>query len=155
MPKRTKTLLSPPQALTRDRHLLYEAAVQEVNDDIRFMGRVFRKHRGRPLTFLREDFCGTAALAARWVRLHPDHRALGVDIDPEPLDWGLRHHVHAAGAAGRRLQLRCADVRAVHRPAAEAICAFNFSYFLFRTRDDLRAYFASARRATADGRIAT
>jgi SAM-dependent methyltransferase len=147
MAKRTKTLLSPPLPLTRDRHLLYEAAVQEVNDDIRFMRRVFQKHRTRPLTFLREDFCGTAALAARWVSLNPAHRALGVDIDPEPLDWGLRYHVHRAGPAGRRLKLMRADVLDVHRPAAEAICAFNFSYFLFRTRDELRAYFASARRS--------
>ena len=143
--KTNKRAKGPP--ICRDKHALYEAAVQEVNDDIRFMRRVFARHRGRPLQFLREDFCGTAALATRWVSMNAQHRAIGVDIDPEPLDWGLRHHIHLAGEAGRRLKLIRADVLACHRPAAEAICAFNFSYFLFKTRERLRAYFASARKA--------
>jgi len=146
MSKQKKQRLKTPE-ICRDKHTLYEAAVQEVNDDIRFMRRVFSRHRGRPLRFLREDFCGTAALATRWVSINKEHRAMGVDIDPEPLDWGLRHHIHAAGEAGRRLHLVRSDVLTCHRPAAEAICAFNFSYFMFKSREDLRAYFASARKS--------
>lgn len=130
-----------------DKHALYEGAVQDVADDIRFMRRIFLRHRNRPLLFLREDFCGTASLAAKWVSLNASHTAMGVDIDPEPLDWGLRHHVHLAGQAGRRLKLLRSDVLACHRPAADAVCAFNFSYFLFKTRAQLRAYFASARQS--------
>ena len=142
-----KTRAKKPEVNCRDKHTLYEAAVQEVNDDIKFMRRVYARHRGHPMSFLREDFCGTAALATRFVSMNKEHTALGVDIDPEPLDWGLRHHVHPAGAAGRRLKLVRANVLDCHRPAADAMCAFNFSYFLFKSRDQLRAYFASARRS--------
>ncbi|HMP89872.1 MAG TPA: class I SAM-dependent methyltransferase [Kiritimatiellia bacterium] len=147
MPKgNSKNRLNAPP-ICHDKHALYEAAVQEVDDDINFMRRTFKRHRARPLRFLREDFCGTAKLSARWVSMHPEHRAMGVDIDPEPLDWGLRHHVHQAGEAGKRLKLVRADALMCRRPAAEAICAFNFSYFLFKTRENLRAYFASARKS--------
>jgi len=131
-------------AHTADKHALYEGAVQEVTDDIRFMRRIYTRHRGRALKFLREDFCGTAALAATWVSLNPSHIAMGLDIDPEPLDWGLRHHVHLAGGAGKRLKLLRSDVLACHRPEADAVCALNFSYFLFKSRENLRAYFSSA-----------
>ena len=146
MPKRKikKNTLTRANA---DKHMLYEAAVQEVTDDIRFMRRIFRKHRARPLRFLREDFCGTASLACKWVSMNPEHTAMGVDIDPEPLDWGLRHNVHTIGKAGERLNLVRGDVLEVHTPRADAVCAFNFSYFLFKTRDQLRAYFASARKS--------
>lgn len=147
MSRTRPTSRRPAPPLCRDKHLLYEAAVQEVDDDIRFMRRIYARHHGRPLAFLREDFCGTAKLAARFVSMNPSHHALGVDIDPEPLDWGLRHHVHRTGEAGLRLKLLRDDVLAVHRPAADAVCAFNFSYFLFRTRESLRAYFTSARRS--------
>jgi hypothetical protein len=145
---------SVKRPICRDRHVLYEAAVQDVNDDIAFMRRVYKLHRKRPLKFLREDFCGTAALAARWVSLNDAHRALGVDIDPEPLDWGLRHHIHAAGKAGHRLNLIRSDVLTCHNPKTDAICAFNFSYFLFKQRDQLRNYFASARASLSkDGML--
>jgi SAM-dependent methyltransferase len=137
----------PKPFICRDKHALYEAAVQEVNDDIKFMRRVYNRHNKRPLILLREDFCGTAVLATRWISINPAHRAIGVDIDPEPLDWGLRHHVHAAGKSGHRLKLIRSDVLACHKPKADAICAFNFSYNLFKTREQLRAYFASARKS--------
>ncbi len=133
--------------ICRDRHILYEAAVQEVDDDIRFMRRVFKQHRGRAIRFIREDFCGTARLAARWVVMDPNHQAMGVDIDPEPLEFGRRFHLPSIGDAALRLSLVEADVMACHRPAADAICAFNFSYFLFKSREALRGYFASAHRA--------
>ncbi len=147
MKRKNTRVKKQPEVNCRDKHMLYEAAVQEVDDDIRFMRRIYLKHRKRDLAFLREDFCGTAALATRFVSMNRKHRALGVDIDPEPIDWGLRHHVHRAGKAGLRLNLVCSDVLDCHRPAADAVCAFNFSYFLFRTRDSLRAYFASARKS--------
>ena len=52
---------------------------------------------------LREDFCGTAALSAAWLRLHGDNRAVGVDLDREVLDWARRHRVPKVGEAASRL----------------------------------------------------
>jgi len=39
----------------------------------------------------------------------------------------------------------------VVRPQADLIVALNFSYFIFRTREELRAYFRAARRSLAPG----
>lgn len=144
MPTKNKKTSSLP--VSSDKHVLYEASVQAVEHEISFMRRTFRRHRNRELLHVREDFCGTALLSAHWVKMQPDHRALGVDIDPEPLDWGLRHHVHPLGEAGRRLQLVNANVLNCAKPLTDAVCAYNFSYYLFKKRDDLRAYFAHARR---------
>jgi cyclopropane fatty-acyl-phospholipid synthase-like methyltransferase len=145
MPTKNKKT-SAPLLFTTDKHVLYEASVQAVEHEIAFMRRIFRQHRGRDLLHFREDFCGTALMSAHWVKLNPQHRAIGVDIDPEPLDWGLRHHIHKLGTAGQRLQLVNASVLDCHRPLVDAVGAYNFSYFLFKQRAQLRAYFASARK---------
>src|SRR2546423_6308758 len=65
---------------TVDRHVLYEAAVQDIEFDLSFFQRVYRQLRGRPLRLLREDFCGTARLACEWVRRRPSRRAWAVDL---------------------------------------------------------------------------
>ena len=144
MSSKKKKTTSP--VITSDKHVLYEASVQAVEHEIGFMRRIFRHHRHRDLLHLREDFCGTALLSANWVKMNAGHRALGVDIDPEPLDWGLRHHIHPLADAGRRLQLVNANVLDCAKPLTDAVCAYNFSYYLFKQREDLRAYFVHARR---------
>ena len=68
-------------------------AVQSVDADLKFFKRVYKKQNGGRFHRLREDFCGTAALACAWVRSHRDNVAFGVDLDPEPLAWSLRHNV--------------------------------------------------------------
>jgi len=129
-----------------DKYVLYEAAVQDVEHEISFMRRVFQKTRGRRIKLVREDFCGTAKLATAWVKSGPDHRALGVDIDPAPLDWGLQNHVHRAGKPGQRIKLVRSNVFDVHTPKADAVCAYNFSYFLFKNSAALLSYFKHAYR---------
>lgn len=140
----TKVNKKKAPVVTRDRHVLYEASVQAVEHEIAFMRKIFRHHRQRELLHFREDFCGTAQMSAHWVNMNPRHQAIGVDIDPEPLDWGLRHHVHPLGSAGKRLKLVNADVMKCHQPKVDATGAFNFSYYLFKERDDLCRYFSSA-----------
>ncbi len=139
-------------AATADRHLLYEASVQCVEADLDFFERTFRKKRKRPLRHLREDFCGTAALACEFIRRHPGNRALGVDLDRPTLDWGIHHHVSRLGADRDRLALLCEDVRNVREPKVELVAALNFSYSVFKSRDDLRGYFRGVRESlTGDG----
>jgi hypothetical protein len=61
------------------------------------------------------------------------------------LDWGLKHNVTELKPDRReRVVLVHQDVREVKGPKADVISAENFSYFIFRTRDELRAYFAAA-----------
>jgi SAM-dependent methyltransferase len=141
----------PLTARTADRHDLYTRAVQAPETDARFYSRWFRKFTGRELRFLREDFCGTAALACEHVKLHPANRALGVDLHWPTLAWGRVHNVRKRLDAEqqRRLELRQANVLDVRSPKADAILALNFSYSVFKTRAELAAYvrncFASLR----------
>ena len=76
MPKRVnrKRARTP---VVRDRHLLYTAAVQSVDADLDFFLRVYKRKRGEPFKTLREDFCGTAALACEWVRRRFINRGAG------------------------------------------------------------------------------
>ena len=52
----------------RDRHALYEVAVQGVDWDLDFLERLYRARNGREARVFREDFCSTAALATAWAR---------------------------------------------------------------------------------------
>ena len=71
-----------------DRHHLYQESVQDTESEIDFVQETWAELRERPAELLREDFCGTANTACEWVRRDSDHRAIGVDLDPEVLDWG-------------------------------------------------------------------
>jgi cyclopropane fatty-acyl-phospholipid synthase-like methyltransferase len=107
---------------------------------------MFERCYGSRPRVLREDFCGTAALARAWVEAHRDHRAVGVDLDPEPLAWGREHHLaHLKPEQADRLALLRGDVRRVRAAKADVLVAFNFSYCVFRTRPELGDYFRRAR----------
>jgi SAM-dependent methyltransferase len=134
-----------------DRHALYEASVQSVDSDVAFFAGVYRRKRGRPARMLREDFCGTAALSAAWLRLHRDNRAVGVDLDPEVLAWAREHRLPKMGDAASRLSLVRADVRSNRVPKADLTLALNFSYCVFKERRDLLGYVRAAREGLKPG----
>lgn len=141
-------------AARADRHHLYENSVQDPDAEVDFVAREFRQLRGRPARRLREDFCGTASVAATWVKRHSQNRAVGVDLDPEVLAWARRHTLRRLGAVRRsRLRLLEADVMTVQTPPQDVLLAMNFSYWIFKTRDALRDYFKATHRALADDGI--
>jgi SAM-dependent methyltransferase len=134
-------------AACADKYALYQRSVQDPEGDVERARRIFRNRFGRDARSLREDFCGTAALSCAWVAAHREHRALGVDIDPEPLAWGRAHNLSALDAdAAARVELVRGDVRAVRRAPVDLLFAYNFSYFLWKTRRELLRYFRIARR---------
>ncbi len=145
MPPHRQT--SKLSATTADKHWLYERSVQNPDLEVDFMDRVFRKRFGRPAELLREDFCGTAYLSSRWVAKRRSNRALGVDLHAPTLAWGRRHNVEPLGKAAARVTLLQADVRAVREPAADILAATNFSWWGFKTHDELRAYLRNAYRS--------
>jgi hypothetical protein len=136
-----------PSPLRRDRYALYEASVQGVDFDLDLMERIWRTRRGGRFTRFREDFCGTAQLATAWVLRDSRHRAWAVDLLAAPLEWARRHRLPRLGAAARRLELVQADVRSVTRPRVDVVAALNFSYWVFKSRDELLGYFRSVRRS--------
>ena len=134
------------QAQLADKYVCYQNSVQEPEADVPFVERIFRKHRGRPARTLREDFCGTAAFACAWVKRHRENFAFGIDLDPEPLAWGRQHNVGALNPHQQaRVKLIEGNVLHVGHELVDVTVAYNFSYFLFRTRPEMLEYFRKAR----------
>ena len=151
MNTKNATARKPTMAERADIHDLYERAVQNVEHEVEFTQATFESLRGRKAYRLREDFCGTASASCQWVRQGDRFQAIGVDIDPSVLDWGRRHRVGQLPAADRaRVQLLESDVMTAATPPVDIVVAFNFSYFIFDTRDKLREYFTRARAALVD-----
>ncbi len=146
-PKRS----GPKMAEKADRHILYEQSVQSVEDEVEFLDKTFRELRSREPIVLREDFCGTANAACQGVRVNPEHRAVAVDIDADVLDWGRQHHLAALSAEQKeRVKLINDDVLKAETEASDLTVAFNFSYWIFETRDALRSYFRAAHQHLKD-----
>lgn len=133
------------QAASADTYDLYQRSVQEPDVDLRALDERFRARRGRAPLLLREDFCGTALVARTFVQGDPARRAWGVDLDAEPLDWAR------ARLTDGRLTLLRGDALEVRTPRVDAVLALNCSYFVFKTRERLRTYFARARDGLLDG----
>ena len=139
------------RAARADKYELYQEAVQDPEGDVRRLVRMYESRFGRRPKLLREDFCGTAAISCTWVRAHREHRAVGVDLDPEPLAWCRRHNqAKLRPEQAARLRLVRGDVRDVRGPRADVLIAFNFSYFVFKQRAELLHYFRRARAHLAD-----
>jgi len=135
-----------------DRHRLYEESVQSPEEHIEFFDGVYEAAHGRPAKSLKEDFCGTAFLSSGWVRTRPDNIAIGVDLDEPTLEWGETNNLSTLEPEERqRVTIHHADVRDIHEPKVDIVAALNFSYFEFKTRDDLRGYFENARKSLNPG----
>ena len=130
---------------TADRHALYQSSVQEPEADVRFMRRVFKKHFGRKAAILREDFCGTGYLSCTWAKTSPEMAAFGLDIDPDPLEWGEKHNRSKLDPKVQaRVEMMEGNALDVLPRKADVVCALNFSWFCFHTRAELLAYFKAA-----------
>jgi SAM-dependent methyltransferase len=140
-------------ARTADKHVLYQLSVQAPETEVDFLTTWFKNLRGRKPLSLREDFCGSAILCATWVKSDADRTATGIDIDRRVLAWGKEHNVAPLGDAQDRVTLLRQDVRAPVKQKHDIICAFNFSYWIFKTRDDMRAYFEHVRRGLGKGGV--
>ncbi len=132
-------------ARSADKHDLYQRAVQEPDADIPLIQRVFRSQFSRPARTLREDFCGTALLATRWVERSSQNRAWAIDLDPVPLEWGRVHNVGRLRAEqAARVKLIEGNVLDIGHERVDVTIAFNFSYFVFEERASLLHYFKRA-----------
>jgi hypothetical protein len=110
---------------------------------VEFIDKWYKKLHGRIPLSLREDFCGTAALSREWVKHRRSAHAYGVDLDPEPLKIGYDQYLKSAHVhETKRLHLVQGDVlKPMDIPLVDVTCAFNFSYFIFKKREDLIHYF--------------
>ncbi len=150
-PARAKRTSVWRTAVNSDRHELYELAVQEVSAECDFIDKVWKDKRGRLCSTLREDFCGTAKACTEWARRRPTNSAIGVDLDRKVILWGeRRHRANLPEAISSRIIVLQANVLEVETPSVETIVAMNFSYFIFKERATLVAYFRRVFESLAD-----
>jgi hypothetical protein len=133
--------------LTRDeKYHLYESSVQNPEADVKFIRKEYQKVFNKEPLVLREDFCGTGSMACEWVAQSENHTAFGIDLDVEPISYGLDHHfLTMPEDAQSRMKYILGNVLNDYDFKADIIVAFNFSYFLFKKRSDLVAYFSKVR----------
>lgn len=125
-----------------NKYELYEHSVQEPQAEINFMMKTYRELRRRQARHLREDFCGTFGICCDWVKQSNLHTAVGVDLSREPIAYGKRTHLKAlAPDQASRVHLLKRNVLHVDKPKVDVICAFNFSYYILKTRQHLLEYF--------------
>lgn len=131
-----------------DKYEHYLKSVQSPDADAEFLANVYRKQRRKAAVTMREDFCGTFALCDQWVRDSKKHRAIGVDLDPEPLAYGHEKFFKKLKPEQQDRLLVCkANVLDKRLPKADLICALNFSYCIFHTRQTMLKYLKSCREA--------
>jgi len=136
---------SSSRAKLADIHVLYQHSVQDVETEIDFVEHTWSELRQRPAVLLREDFCGTANTSCEWVRREEHHRAVGIDLDEDVLEWGRLYNLAELSEDQlQRIDLQHEDVLHVRPELADIILAMNFSYYLFLTRAELQEYFANA-----------
>ncbi|MCH2189600.1 MAG: class I SAM-dependent methyltransferase [Gammaproteobacteria bacterium] len=128
-------------AKTADKYVLYQRAVQSADQDAEFLFNTYKEIRGKSPIHFREDFCGTCLLSTNWVKLQKNCTTESYDIDSEPLKWGLENNLSTLGKDATRIQQYQEDARVPSRKSPDVRCAQNFSYWVFKTRPEMLAYF--------------
>ena len=133
-----------------DRLDLYQRSVNSPETDVDFVVEQYEALRGRPMKHFREDFCGTAAMAAEFIKRDESHTAEGFDLDPEPVAWGKNRNFSKIEGWEERMTFHLADVRNPADKKPDLTCAQNFSYWYFKERSELLGYFKSVFADLAD-----
>ena len=136
------------QLTLEQKYDFYERSVQNAEGEVSFMHDEFKRFYGRSPFVFREDFCGTGAISCAWVQQDKNCEAYGVDLDPEPLKMGLeRHYSKLSKTEQKRMQYLQKNVLTVKTSPVDVVCAFNFSYFIFKTRKQMLQYFKAVRKS--------
>ncbi len=127
---------------------LYERTVQDPDFDIDFIMELFEARGFNRPSRLREDFCGTAWLAATWVQASANNRAVGVDLDREVLGQAeVRNRKPLPDEIRKRLKLYNANVVEAPGDEFDVITGLNFSFCALHTRPELLAWLRNCRAA--------
>lgn len=134
-----------------DKYYYYKDSVQSPENDAEFLRQTYVELRAEEPKSFREDFCGTFALCCEWVKLSDQNQAIGVDIDPEPTSYGKRNYLTELSDEQReRVNIHLANVTEFSPPSVDVCCALNFSYFIFKKREELKDYFTKVHNSLND-----
>ena len=128
-----------------DKFDCYQRAVQSPEHEVEFFEQAYRDVYGRKPLLLQEDFCGTFAICCEWVKTDQQRQAIGVDLCGETLQWGREHNLAKLDEAQQqRVELLEQDVRVENPTKVDVLAAQNFSFWIFKTREQVIEYFRAA-----------
>lgn len=131
-----------------DKYHFYKTAVQSPVDDITFFKKTFKSFFKKEPRVFREDFCGTFYLAYHWVKNHSKNKAVAIDIDSKPLEYGKKNHLPKLNVLQKKqLKVLNKNVLSPKLPKAEIISINNFSCFALKDRKSLLKYFQNVRKS--------
>jgi len=126
-----------------DKYFYYSEAVQSPEADIEFLRKTYRELVRKQPRVLREDFCAAFLNCCEWVKQGPKFKAIGLDLDPETLEYGEKNYwSKLSESQKKRVKWMKADVLGSGLPKADIIAAMNFSHFIFKKRDMMKKYFS-------------
>ena len=138
-------------AKTADINDLYERSVQCPESEVDLIIQSWGEIRGREPKTIREDFCGTSAVAREWVQRNDSCTIVGVDLDSSVLEWANRRIVEDLTQQQQsRVRLVEHDVVSIQSSPVDCILAMNFSYYCFKKRAVLKEYFTSVYKNLVD-----
>ncbi len=131
-----------------DPHTLYELCVQSPRH---IVSLILGLHGENPLA-LREDFCGTAAVSARWIeevrKYDEGARALALDLD----EGALAHARERGTKLGSSLRIESIDcITTLDADPCDVVWVGNFSIGYIYTRALLVEYLRCSRARLAAG----
>ncbi|XAM00352.1 hypothetical protein OT109_02980 [Phycisphaeraceae bacterium D3-23] len=143
---------TPPHPLE-----LYRLSVQHPLAEVVFVERVWEHYRAaltqgqiaREPMLLREDFAGTCATAAAWVRSDPDRQAMAIELDEPTARWAADQYADCPRCA-EDLHIVVNDVMNVPEPATDVTLSLNFSTLIYHDETSLLAYLQHTRRCLAE-----
>ncbi len=135
----------PTLADKADKYDCYQQSVQEPEHEIDIFDQAFREAYNRKALKLREDFCGTFAVCCYWVESDSKRSAWGIDLCEETLQWGKNNNLNKLKEKdSRRVTVMEQDVRERSTPQVDVLAAQNFSFWIFKTREEVLEYFKVA-----------
>ena len=131
-----------------DKYFYYKQAVQAPLEDIEFFNKTYKSfYKKKPYVF-REDFCGTFYIAYHWVKQNSKNKAIAIDKDPAPLNYGKKkHESKLQPEQKKRLRVLNKDILEPRLPKADIISVSNFSYFILKEQALMLKYFKNVRKA--------
>lgn len=137
-----------------DKYYFYKKSVQDPKGDVEFFLKAFEEVKGKKPKSLCEDFCGTFLICCEWVKMNKNHTAVGVDLDEEPIKYGMKNHFSSLShSEKKRIKIKQTNVLNRRLSKTDIVAASNFSYFIFKKREGLREYFENCYRRLNSGGV--
>jgi len=127
---------------------IYEEAVQSPRWQVEYLPQFHQWLIGKMPTSMREDFCGTGRISCEWVKLSSKNTAVGLDLDPETLQYAkTTNRAALSPTEQKRVRFLKQNVLKPTREKFDWIGAYNFSFYIFHQRKTLLQYFKAVHQS--------